>query len=154
MQVHTLSAGVYARARVCDNHRCHNKNPWWKIGLGREWRHARKRWGGILGDFEKKAVSWDLTLDEASWFLSLGEASPVGDYGMRRAFVWSDGTVSIVKIVSLSPRVEILKVKNVNKRFVPELQRVVSVLRILGFLIMWTFYRSVYFKYSYFEYVT
>ena len=69
---------------------------------------------GILVIFEK-AVSWDLSLGEASWFLSLGEASPVGAYGMRRAFVVSDGTVSIVKIVSLSPRVENLKVKKVIK---------------------------------------
>ena len=114
-----------------------------KWDWGCEWRHARKWWAGILGDFEKKAVSWDLTLDEASWdsdlcesswvygmcravvgsvswdptlgetrwdlkqgganwFLSLGVASPVGAYGMRRAFVGSDATVSIVKIVSLS----------------------------------------------------
>ena len=75
----------------------------------------------ILGDFEKN-VSWDLTL---------GEASPAGGYGMRGAFIgpvsWDltlsrnspageltvgdVGTVSIVKIVSLSPRVERLKLK-------------------------------------------
>ena len=48
-------------------------------------------------------------------------------YEMCRAFVGSDGTVSIVKIVSLFPRVEKLKVKQVNKRFIPELKRVVSV---------------------------
>ena len=35
--------------------------------------------------------------------------------------------VSIVKIVSLSPRVEKLKVKKKVKRFVPELKKVVSV---------------------------
>ena len=52
--------------------------------------------------FLKKAVSWDLTLDKASWFLSLGKASPVGAYRMRRTFVGSDGMVSIVKIVCLS----------------------------------------------------
>ena len=40
------------------------------------------------------------------------------------------GTVSMVKIVSLSPRVEKLKVKKVDKRFVPELKKVVSVSRI------------------------
>ena len=54
----------------------------------------------------KKTVSWDWTLVEASGDLNLGEASPLGDYAMRRAFVGSDGTVIIVKIVSLSPRVE------------------------------------------------
>ena len=100
VQVFTLAHGG------CDNHRCHNNNPRWEIGMGCEWRHARKWCTGILGDFEKKAVSWDsdlgevswvlvygirhvfvgfvswdLMLDEASWFLSLGEASPVGSTG-------------------------------------------------------------------------
>ena len=48
---------------------------------------------------------------------------------MRSAFVGSDSTVSIVKIISLSPHVEKLKSRSqeVNKRFVPEQQRVVSV---------------------------
>ena len=32
----------------------------------------------ILGNFWKKAVSWDLNLEEASWFSNLGEARPVG----------------------------------------------------------------------------
>ena len=72
--------------------------------------------GREFGDFEKD-VSWDLTL---------GEASPAGGYGMRSAFVGSVSwdfnsgpgspaggwlkddvrTVSKVKIVSLSTRVE------------------------------------------------
>ena len=52
-----------------------------------------------FGDFEKD-VSWDPIL---------GQASPAGGYGMRSAFVGSDSTASIVKIVSLSPRVEKLK---------------------------------------------
>ena len=47
-------------------------------------------------------------------------------YGIHRAFVGSDGTVSIVKIVSLSPRVED-QTQEVYKRFVPELKKVVSV---------------------------
>ena len=70
----------------------------------------------ILGDFWKKAVSWDLRLDEASWFSGLGEARP-GQLGLRDAprVVGSDGTVSIVEIVSLSPRVENLKIKKVIK---------------------------------------
>ena len=37
-------------------------------------------------------------------------------YRMRRSFVGSDGTVSIVKIVCLS----LLESKEVNKRFAPE----------------------------------
>ena len=66
---------------------------------GCEWRHARKRWAEIFGDFEKD-VSWDLVL---------GRASPAGGYGMRSTFVGSDSTVSKVQIVSLSRRVEKLK---------------------------------------------
>ena len=62
-----------------------------------------------------EAMGWN-------FFSSAGELT-VGDVG----------TVSIIKIVSLSPRVEKLKVKKVNKRFVPELKEVVSV---SGFLCM------------------
>ena len=67
--------------------------------------------GGFGVIFEKNAVRWDLKLDEASWDPNLGESSWV--YEMR--VVGSDGTVSLVKIVSLSPRVENLKVKKVIK---------------------------------------
>ena len=105
---------------------------------------------GILGIFFKKAVSWDLSLGEASWDSDLGETSPVVVYGMRRAFVGSVswdwtlgrrvqqgiwlkddvGTVSIVRIVCLSLLLSNkLKVKKVNKRFVPELKKVVSIFR-------------------------
>ena len=52
-----------------------------------------------FGDFEK-GISWDPTL---------GHASPAGGYGMHSVCVQSDSTVSIVKIMSLSPRVEKLK---------------------------------------------
>ena len=38
----------------------------------------------ILGDFWKKAVSWDLKLDEASWDPNLGESSWV--FEMRRTW--------------------------------------------------------------------
>ena len=55
--------------------------------------------GWEFGDFEKD-VSWDPTL---------GRASQTGGYGMCSAFVGSDSTVSIVKIVFLSSRVEKLK---------------------------------------------
>ena len=48
VQVFTLVRGW------CDNHKCHNKNPRWEIGLGCEWRHTRKRWAGNFGDFWKK----------------------------------------------------------------------------------------------------
>ena len=49
--------------------------------------------------------------------------------GLRDALhvVGSDGTVSIVEIVSLSPHVKKPKSQEGNKSFVPELPRVVSV---------------------------
>ena len=70
----------------------------------------------------KKAVSWDLTLNETSWDLKLGKASPVCGPRDARAFVWSVswdsdswprvqlgswlkddmGTIIIVKIVCVS----------------------------------------------------
>ena len=52
------------------------------------------------------SASWDLTLDEAGWDSDLGEVSPVCVLRDVPHVVWSDRTVSIVKIVSLSPRVE------------------------------------------------
>ena len=52
-----------------------------------------------FGDFEKD-VSWD---PPQGW------ASLAGGYGMLSAFVGSDSAFSIVKIVSLFPRVEKLK---------------------------------------------
>ena len=72
---------------------------------GCEWSHAQKRWAGILSDFEK-AVSWDLNFDGASWDSNLVEASPVVCCGVWARVFGSDETVSIIKIVSLSPRVK------------------------------------------------
>ena len=59
---------------------------------------------GFLGILEK-AVSWDLRLDEASWFLDLGEA--------RRWVRWNGQHSK--DCVSLSPHAENLKVKKVIK---------------------------------------
>ena len=55
----------------------------------------------ILGDFWKKAVSWDLRQDEAGWFLSWARPFHLGVRDVP-SIVGSDGTVSIVKIISLS----------------------------------------------------
>ena len=38
-------------------------------------------------DFEKKAVSWDLNWDGASWFSELGEARQLGVYKMHRGLL-------------------------------------------------------------------
>ena len=70
--------------------------------LGCEGCHARKRWVENLGIMKK-------TLVEICLWAGPALASPAGGYGMRSAFLGSDSTVSIVKIVSLSPRVEKLK---------------------------------------------
>ena len=111
---------------------------------------------GILVIFEK-AVSWDLTLDEASWDSDLGESSWV--YGICRAFVgsvsWDLKLDEASPVCSLrdAPRVcwikwnghhskncvslsscRKTKSQEVNKRFVPERKKVVSV---SGFLCIW-----------------
>ena len=97
MQVFTLTRGG------CDNHRCHDKNPRWIMRLGCRWCHARKRRAGNFGDFWKSSY---LRFEPRRVQLGLGGAPRV---------VGSDGTVSIVNTVSLSPRVENLKVKKVIK---------------------------------------
>ena len=99
------------------------KTPDRKCDWGCEWRHARKRWTEDFGWFFKKAVSWDLKLDEACWFLDLGEASRVMDYGMpaRRWVRWNSKhcrncvCLSLSLSLSLSPRVENLNLKKVIK---------------------------------------
>ena len=92
-----------------------------------------------------KAVSWDLDLDEASWFL--GEAGPVMDCGVRTRVGWvselraDDGrTVSIEKLcVSLSPCVEKLNLKKVIKfSYLNQESRQCFVF--FGFLCVWTLY--------------
>ena len=52
---------------------------------------------------------WQLTLKSDHGVLQISTDRDLGSYGMRNVFVRSDSTVSIVKIVSLSPRVEKLK---------------------------------------------
>ena len=85
---------------------------------------------GILVIFEKKAVSWDLTLDEASWDSDLGVSSCDLRYAPRfclgqwveilildRGFSWGVDWRAMyeqsaeVKIVFLSPRVEKTKIQ-------------------------------------------
>ena len=81
---------------------------------------------GLWVIFEKKKLVaiWSWT----KWVDFRASAKP-GQLGLRDAprVVGSDGTVSIVEIVSLSPRVEKPKSQEGNKSFVPELPRVVSV---------------------------
>ena len=94
--------------------------------LGYEWCHARKRWAGILGDFEKKKLveicRWTRQVEIrtwagpveiwtwGSWDLKQDDANPV--CGLRDAFVGSDGTVSIVKIVCVCLSLSCRKTKH------------------------------------------
>ena len=82
----------------------------------------------IFGDFWKKAVSWDLKLDEANWFLDMGEASPVGSTrcAARGGIKWNSQQSK--NCVSLSERWK-PKSQGGNKSFVPE-QRKSSVFRV------------------------
>ena len=72
----------------------------------------------ILGDFWKKA---ELRFEPRWSELIFGPGQGQSSHRSTRCIAWSDGTVSIVKIVSLSPRVENPKVKKVIS-FVPELK--------------------------------
>ena len=106
--------------RGCDNHKCHNKNPRYEMGLRCEWRHAQKKGAGIFGDFWKKQLVESWTWAKAVQLGAtgcaarlLGQLVPILTPGSpARGWLKNDvGTVSIVKIVSLSPHVEKLKVK-------------------------------------------
>ena len=73
--------------------------------------------GWEFGDFEKD-FSWDLTL---------GWASPAWGYGMHRAFVGSNSKYSQHSKNCVSLLILKNQSQEVNKRFVPEQRRVVSV---------------------------
>ena len=94
----------------------------------------------ILGDFWKKAASWDLNLEEACGFSSLRKARSVGStWCAARCWVrWnSQQSRNCVSLSSCRKP----KSQEGNKSFVPELPRVIGV---SGFLCIWTFYTSVY----------
>ena len=77
----------------------------------------------ILGDFWKKSSELRF---EASWFLDLGEANPVMDYGMSaRCWVkWNSQQSKNCVCLSSCWKP---KSQEGNKSFVPELKKVVSV---------------------------
>ena len=83
----------------------------------------------ILGDFWKKAVSWDSNLGEASWFSSLGEARPVGSTrcAVRSGVRWNSQHSKNCGPLSLSLSSWWKHKSQGNKSFVPELPRFVSV---------------------------
>ena len=99
------------------------KTPDKKWDWGCEWRPARKRWAGILGYFEKKAVSWDLDQLESSCLLWV--CVHVGWVSELRAD--AGRTVSIVKIVCTLSSCWKPKSQEGNKSFNTWTKRVVSV---------------------------
>ena len=111
-----------------------------------EWRHARKRWTEDLGIW-KKAVNWDLGLDGASWLSELVEARQFWVYGIPARWLsqwveswWCTNSQYSKKLCLSLMMTEILKLKKVNKNFVPE-RRKSSVFHVFfGFLCVWTFY--------------
>ena len=56
VQVNTHWVQFTLACRGHDNHKCHNKNPRYEMGLGCEWRHARKRWAENLVISKKQLV--------------------------------------------------------------------------------------------------
>ena len=96
--------------------------------------------GWELWWFWKKNSSFRFDSGRGEVRLDSGPGSSAGELT-----VGDEGTISIVKIVFLSPRVEKLKVKKVNKRFVPE-QKESSEFR--------DFYAYGHFTYGYFGYAT
>ena len=142
VQVFTLARGG------CNNHRCHNKTPDGKWDWGVNNVMPGSDGLGFLVILKKKAVSWDSTLGEVSWDSDLGEASPVVVYGMCRVIVGSVswalnlGKASSARglteercrnsqhnknCVSLSSCRKTKSKNKVDKRFAPELPRVVRI---------------------------
>ena len=121
------------------------KTPDRKWDWGREWRHARKRWG--FRGFEKKAVSWDLNSEQAIRFLARAEGST--KCAARAGVRWkSQHRKKLCLSLLMSKN---LKLKKVIKSFVPE-----PISTVFGFLymfmnILWSY---VYFTYPYHGYVT
>ena len=107
----------------------------------------------ILGDFWKKAVSWDSDLGEVNWFLDLGVARLVGSTrcAARGGVRWnSQHSKHCVSLSSCRKP----KSQEGNKSFVPE-PREPSVFRVFfGFLCQWTFHVSVCFTDRYISYIS
>ena len=103
-------------------------------------------WG--FWDLKKKTVCWVLGWDGASWFSELAEGRPVRVYGMHARWLsqwvesWRCTNSQHSKKLCLSLLMsENLKLKKVNKSFVPEPRKSSIVSRVFGFLwTLWTFY--------------
>ena len=100
-----INAGVRARA----GRMWQSQMSQWKTQIendwGCKWHHAQKRWAAILSDFENSS---ELRFEAGRSELIFGPGWGQSSYSLRDAplVVGLDGTVSIVRIVSLSPLVE------------------------------------------------
>ena len=110
-----------------DNHRCHNKKPRYDIGVGMWMMSCPEEMGWGFRDLKKKTVSWVLDLDGVSWFSEIAEAKPVWVYGMPARWLsqWVErwqctNSQHSKKLFFSLPISENLKLKKVNKSFVPE----------------------------------
>ena len=120
---------------------------------GCEWGHARKRWAEDLGWFKKK--KWLVEIRTWAKRVDFRASVRPGQLSLRDALsvVGSDRTVSIVKIASLSPRIENLKVKKVIKvSYLNKESR--QCFAYFGIPMHVNVLRIRIFVYSYFEYVT
>ena len=88
---------------------------WW-----RKWCLAQKRWGFWKLE-KKKTVSWDLNSERNSWDSSLKEGSRFLVSPKRDPFGSTKSAARLLKKLCLSLFMSInLKLKKVNKSFVPE----------------------------------
>ena len=103
--------------------------------------------------FKKKQLVEIWTWTKRVDFWTCGRPVQLWTTGCLRV-AGSDGTVSIVEIVSLSPCVEKPKSQEGNKSFVPELKKVVSVSRISEFLCIMKISHFRILSWSSLEYIT
>ena len=102
------------------------KTPDRKWEWGCEWHHSRKRWAEDFWIW-KKAVSWDSTLEEGGRFVIWVRPDQLGVYRMPACWLsqwveswqWMNSQHSKKLCLSLLMS-ENLKLKKVNKSFVPE----------------------------------
>ena len=102
----------FTRARGgCDNHWYHNKNHRWKMWPGTRMTSCPEAMGWGFWTL-KKNRSWDLDLDEESRFSELADARPVVCGGVPHV---DRNKLCLSLLMSKN-----LKLKKVNKSFVPE----------------------------------
>ena len=115
--IHWVQVSTLARGG-CDNQRCYNKKKQIVNATG-DVNDVMPGSAVDLGIWKKKAINWDLSLEEASRFSELAKSRPVGVYEMCRTWGGgSEGKVSLERnCVSLSPHVKKPSTQKGNKNF-------------------------------------